>query len=122
LLIQYFYEGLSITDRNMLDAASGGALMNKTPTAARELIANMAANSQQFGTRGILQRPAQEEGTDSLQAQFKELTSVVRQLDVGQASRVRPCSLCETVNHTTEDCPWTVNTTEAHAKAVVANN
>jgi hypothetical protein len=35
----------------MIDAASGGALVDKTPKAARNLIANMAANSQQFGTR-----------------------------------------------------------------------
>jgi hypothetical protein len=35
----------------MIDAASGGALVDKTHKAARNLIANMAANSQQFGTR-----------------------------------------------------------------------
>ncbi|XP_019172468.1 PREDICTED: uncharacterized protein LOC109167852, partial [Ipomoea nil] len=51
LLIQYFYEGLFPTDRSMIDAASGGALVDKTPDAARTLIANMAANSQQFGNR-----------------------------------------------------------------------
>ena len=51
LLIQYFYEGLLPTDRSMIDAASGGALVDKTPKAVRNLIANMAANSQQFGTR-----------------------------------------------------------------------
>ena len=38
-------------DRNMIDAASGGALLYKTTEQARQLIANMAANSQQFGTR-----------------------------------------------------------------------
>ncbi|XP_068644686.1 uncharacterized protein [Aristolochia californica] len=35
----------------MIDVASGGALVDKTLKAARNLIANMAANSQQFGTR-----------------------------------------------------------------------
>ena len=33
----------------MIDAASGGTLVDKTPMEARTLIANMAANSQQFG-------------------------------------------------------------------------
>jgi len=51
LLLQYIYEGLHHMDRNMIDAASGGALGNKTPVAARQLIENMASNSQQFGTR-----------------------------------------------------------------------
>ena len=40
LLIQYFYEGLrlSIMDRQMIDAASEGSLVDKTPTNARQLI------------------------------------------------------------------------------------
>ena len=46
LLIQYYYEGLLPMDRSMIDAASGGALVVKTSTATRDLIANMAANSQ----------------------------------------------------------------------------
>ena len=44
-------EGLHHMDRNMIDAASGGALGNITPAVARQLIENMASNSQQFGTR-----------------------------------------------------------------------
>ena len=51
LLIQYFYEGFLPINRCMIDVASGGALVDKTPEAVRNLIANMAANSQQFGTR-----------------------------------------------------------------------
>ena len=35
----------------MIDAASGGALVDKTSIEARNLIANMAAKSQQFGDR-----------------------------------------------------------------------
>ena len=41
LLIQYFYEGLILMDRSMIDAASGGVLVDKTPTEAMSLIANM---------------------------------------------------------------------------------
>ena len=45
LLIQYFYEGLMPMERSMIDAASGGALVDKTPQQARVLISNMVANS-----------------------------------------------------------------------------
>jgi len=38
-------------DMSMIDAASGGALMDKTHVAARQLISNMVVNYQQFGTR-----------------------------------------------------------------------
>ena len=51
LLIQYFYEGILPPNRSMIDAASGGALVDKTSEVARNLIANMTTNSQQFGTR-----------------------------------------------------------------------
>ena len=50
LLIQYFYEGLLFRDRSIINIASGGALVNKTPRAAWELIEGMAENSQQCGT------------------------------------------------------------------------
>jgi hypothetical protein len=46
LLIQYFYEGLSPMDRNILDASSGGALVDKTLVAAKALIENMSLNPQ----------------------------------------------------------------------------
>ena len=35
----------------MIGATSGGALVDKTPKAAKLLISNMAANSQQFSMR-----------------------------------------------------------------------
>ena len=38
-------------DRSMINATSGSTLMDKTFIAARQLISNMAANNQQFGTR-----------------------------------------------------------------------
>ncbi|KAL0311188.1 UNVERIFIED_CONTAM: hypothetical protein Sangu_2413500 [Sesamum angustifolium] len=41
LLIQYFYEGLSEANKNLVDVASGGALYDKTPTEARKLITTM---------------------------------------------------------------------------------
>ncbi|RDY02889.1 hypothetical protein CR513_13612, partial [Mucuna pruriens] len=46
LLIQYFYEGLMMMDRSMIDTISGGALMDKTLIVARYLISNMASKMQ----------------------------------------------------------------------------
>ena len=91
LLIVYFYEGLLPMDRNIIDVASGGALVDKTPPAARDLIANMVDNSQQFSTRVLnsgvfhLQTPQPTAistiGSDLLVVnRIDELTSLVRQL------------------------------------------
>ena len=51
LLIQYFYKGLLSMDKSMIDWASGGALVDLMPEAAKHLISNMAANSSQFWMR-----------------------------------------------------------------------
>ncbi|XP_010279321.1 PREDICTED: uncharacterized protein LOC104613275 [Nelumbo nucifera] len=106
LLIQYFYEGLLSMDRSMIDAASGGVLVDKTPTQARELILNMAANSQQFGYR--LNPPANhanKENISSLEQQIASLTSLVRQMTVGNMQMVKDCRICSTTEHPTDMCP-----------------
>ncbi|CAN6555471.1 unnamed protein product [Malus baccata var. baccata] len=54
LLLQYFYEMLLLIERQMLDASAGGALVDKTPMAAKTLIANRALNAQQY--EGVGQR------------------------------------------------------------------
>ena len=74
----------------MIDAASGGALVDKTPEAARNLIANMAANSQQFETR--LDPPSKhvnKVNISFLEQQIASLTSLVRQMVVGNMQMVR---------------------------------
>ena len=39
LLLQYFYEGLALMEWNMIDATSGGALVDKTPVANSQQLA-----------------------------------------------------------------------------------
>ena len=119
LLIQYFYEGLLPMDRSMIDAASGGALVDKTPEAARNLIANMAANSQQFNTRNDLLPPPKrvnEVSTTSLEKQVSNLTSLVQQLALGQ--QMRPCGVCSMVGHATDMCPAIQEGSHEQANAV----
>ena len=90
----------------MIDAASEGALVDKTPKAARNLIANMAANSQQFGTR--LDTPSKhvnEVNISSLEQQIASLTSLVRQMAVVNLQTVKACGICSVVGHPTDTCP-----------------
>ena len=75
----------------MIDAANGGALMDKTPHAARLLIGNMAENSQQFRFRNSpSSRAANEVSVSSvadnqrLENKLTKLTSLVRQLALSQ--------------------------------------
>ncbi|XP_031265604.1 uncharacterized protein LOC116124027 [Pistacia vera] len=83
LLIQYLYEGLLPMERNMIDAASGGALVDKNPEAAKHLISNMVANSQQFGIRHDASPKRVNEGMHNRKA----------------------CGICLTMGHQTDMCP-----------------
>ena len=90
----------------MIDATSGGALVNKTPKATRNLIANMAANSQQFGTR--LDPPSKhvnEVNISSLEQQIVSLTFLVGQMAVGNKQTVKACGICSVVGHPTDMRP-----------------
>ncbi|CAN6697969.1 unnamed protein product [Malus baccata var. baccata] len=84
LLIQYFYEGLCGTDRIMLDAASGGAFMDKTPINAKALLKNIAGNTRQFG------------GRDELP--FKKVNEVI-------VAPKQVCGVCSKMGHATDMCP-----------------
>ncbi|XP_073039161.1 uncharacterized protein [Primulina eburnea] len=106
LLVQYFYEGLSLFDRNVIDAASGGALVNKMPQEARALISNMAANAQQFGTRqDNPPRQVNEVSVTPIDQKLDSLTSLLEKLVVGQVQQAKACGTCAMVGHSTDTCP-----------------
>ncbi|XP_071905861.1 uncharacterized protein [Coffea arabica] len=91
---------------SIIDAASGGALVNKIPRETWELIEGMAENSQQFGTReDVPTRRVNEVKTSSIQQQISELTSFVRQLAVESVLQAKVCGVCAAVGHSTEMCP-----------------
>ncbi|KAJ9551555.1 hypothetical protein OSB04_015600 [Centaurea solstitialis] len=107
LLLQYFYEGLLPMERKMIDAASGGAIFNKTPTQVRALITTMAENSQHFSVRGDMRREPQkvnEVNVGSIESRLYDLTNLVKQLVVGK-EQVKACGICTRVDHPTDACP-----------------
>ncbi|KAL0443922.1 UNVERIFIED_CONTAM: hypothetical protein Slati_2114900 [Sesamum latifolium] len=115
LLIQYFYEGLSAMDRKLIDAASGGALFNKTPTEARNLISIMASNTQQFETR--YDDPPKKSNEVSVADQLSELTFLVKQIVV-EKHHVKACGICTSPEHVTDMCPTLQEPPTEHAEAI----
>ncbi|KAL0423052.1 UNVERIFIED_CONTAM: hypothetical protein Sradi_0840000 [Sesamum radiatum] len=118
LLIQYFYEGLSETNRSLVDAASGGALYDKTPTEARKLITIMAANNQQFGNRSDNPPRKVNEVSISVDERLDKLTSLVERLIVGNTQQVKACGICTSSGHATNACPTLHEECTMHANAV----
>ena len=60
----------------MIDATTRGALVDKTPLEARNLIANIIVNSKQFRVRQEIQRVNEEEYSD-LKQEIVSLTQCV---------------------------------------------
>ncbi|RDY01708.1 hypothetical protein CR513_14929, partial [Mucuna pruriens] len=104
---------LTMMDRSIIDAASGGALMDKMPAAARHLISNIKAPDLQYGKQYTTvwdQRSQPTPNVDNLRLenQLTELTSLVRQLTVGQhqpSITARVCGICTSAEHPTNMCP-----------------
>ncbi|KAM1143422.1 hypothetical protein ACFX2B_031951 [Malus domestica] len=91
LLLQYFYKGLLPIERQRLDASVGGALMDKTPMAAKTLIGNRALNAQQY--EGIGQRD------NPWQQQVNEVVEKPKEQSVAA------CGVCSMNGHLTDKCP-----------------
>ncbi|CAN6677801.1 unnamed protein product [Malus baccata var. baccata] len=106
LLLQYFYEGLLPIERQMLDASASEALVDKTPMAAKILIAN-AQQYEGVGQRGPLRQQVHEvSSTPDIHSQLANLTSIVSQM----AERMRMqgpmvCGICSIQGHALEKCP-----------------
>ena len=110
LLLQYFYEGLLPIERQMLDASAGGALVDKTPMAAKILIANRALNAQQYegvGQRGPPRQQVHEVSSKSdIHVQLANLTSIVSQMAEGMKMQGPiVCGVCSIQGHASEKCP-----------------
>ncbi|VFQ73038.1 unnamed protein product [Cuscuta campestris] len=112
--------GLLPTDRNNVDAASGGALVNKTPTQARELFNLIAQNTQQFGTRETLVKKDNELESKSIEQKLSELTFMMSKLVSGGGNvRGIHCGVCCLEGHATDACPTLQN---PEVNAVFYNN
>ncbi|KAL2929489.1 tRNA-2-methylthio-N(6)-dimethylallyladenosine synthase [Bienertia sinuspersici] len=103
----------------MIDAASGGALVDKTSTQAKELISNMAQNTQQHSARNDV-KSVNEIDLSGVKSQLQEkaqqiatLTTLVSKL-VGNESMARVCGICSDLSHPTDACP-TLQTEDINA-------
>ncbi|KAG8479562.1 hypothetical protein CXB51_029356 [Gossypium anomalum] len=105
-------------EMNMVDAASGGALVNMTPQQARDLISTMAVNSQQFRANPEPPRRVHQLSNSTLEDKIDRLTNIMSSLVVEKAKPARVCGICATPEHTTDACPSLSDDTMAHLDAV----
>ncbi|KAL5583050.1 hypothetical protein UlMin_015492 [Ulmus minor] len=124
--VQTFYNDLLPNTQTMVDAASGGAMFNKTPEEGYELIEVMASNNFLKSTdRKAQKRTAGIHDIDAfkkLAAQVALLNNNFKNLNVSSISNV-VCDLCAG-NHSNMECQFGGQTQENSSEQVnyVANN
>lgn len=88
-MIKYFYSRLLASDRNTIDVVAGGALADKKPLEACDLISMVTRNFQSLGSRSIdLDHSATK---DQLCSQLLDLPSLVSSLAKGANHQIMQC-------------------------------
>ena len=115
LVIHTFYNGLLYNTRLTIDAAAGGALMNKPYADAYQLIESMAQNHYQWGTeRTNVEKPQPKTGMyeisnlDHVNAKVDALVQKIESLNVSPPAAVvaitQNCEVCGIQGHTPAEC------------------
>jgi len=102
----------------MINATSGGAIVNKTPRAARDLISTMVANSQQFGFGQESSRRVNEVSSSSLEDKINNLTTLVQSLAAGNMQQAKACGICAFTGHPTDMCLTLQDDSREHVNAI----
>ncbi|XP_021731319.1 uncharacterized protein LOC110698228 [Chenopodium quinoa] len=109
MLIQTFYNGLTHEFRIYIDAASGGSLMTKNPTEAKELIEKMAANDNYHpGGRHSVKKGGKldVDALTLLTSSVQALTSKFDRLQAGTStSSLETYEMCNVQGHIAPNCP-----------------
>ncbi|CAJ2652085.1 unnamed protein product [Trifolium pratense] len=115
LIIHTFYNGLLYNTRMTIDAAAGGALMDKPYNQAYQLIESMAQNHYQWGNeRTTVEKPQTKGGMyeisnmDHINAKLDALTQKIESLTNAPkatvAATIQNCELCGAQSHIITEC------------------
>ncbi|XP_022019882.1 uncharacterized protein LOC110919944 [Helianthus annuus] len=110
-LLQYFCEGLAPMERRLINASSGGALLDKTPTQIRALITSIAEDTKHSAQDDEwytdVPRTVKEVSTPHIETQLAELTKEIMQLtkDKSAEPQARACEIYLQFGHPTDMCP-----------------
>ncbi|XP_004288934.1 PREDICTED: uncharacterized protein LOC101294799 [Fragaria vesca subsp. vesca] len=101
-LLQYFYEGLSSLERQLLDAASKGSFLDKTPREAWTLLDNRVLNDQQYA--GALASSRKVNEVKSSTTLESKIDALLAHLVSGKNHEVKACGVCSNQGHPTDQC------------------
>ncbi|XP_020263045.1 uncharacterized protein LOC109839026 [Asparagus officinalis] len=108
LIIQTFYISLLYNTRMTMDAAAGGALMNKSVRDAKQLIEDMAQNHFQWSGERSLPKNSGRYDVDALDHIASRVDALFQNFDKmsmnSVASNSTNCEICGIIGHSTVEC------------------
>ncbi|XP_057804364.1 uncharacterized protein LOC131019797 [Salvia miltiorrhiza] len=112
-LLQYFYQGMTVDTKNLVNSSSGGAFSQNTVSEAKRLIQHLVEATREYEEPRIqlLKKAAQASSSD-FEDKFEErmgrmerlLSTVVEKVaNAGQPTE-KPCGACGNFGHTSLQC------------------
>ncbi|KAH6781864.1 hypothetical protein C2S51_007157 [Perilla frutescens var. frutescens] len=104
-LIQYFVSGLRPQDKIIVNASCGESILNKLPTEAFRILAEMANENRDEsaeGTRTVLDAGKSTHLKVKLERILDQMEKVMNHTG---APKKRVCRVCKSVAHFTDECP-----------------
>lgn len=106
-LLVHFHSGLKPSDKNMVNSASGGSLLNKTVAEAQKIFKDLADETRPTARRPVRKVHFAEADSSGLEGKVDSLTSMVKSLMTsGKGSGLGVvCGICTGNGHYTDECP-----------------
>ena len=135
-LVQYFYNGLNMSSRYMIESMNGGAFLNLSENNAWKVLETLSENSQQWDFSNQRERPVQAPKRGGLyevrddvdiKIALSNLTRKVEALALGQTSnssnaKNEICGICVNPSHAPQPCSSLPNQQDFFAEQVNALN
>ena len=106
LLVQFFYDGLSLNGQTLVDTAAGGYYGDKTAEEVKEIYEMLSINSRQKAVRGKRASVYEVHANPDLQTQVADLTKLLEQLVSQPNTKPTPeiCAYCGMHGHSVNSC------------------
>ncbi|KAL0412135.1 UNVERIFIED_CONTAM: hypothetical protein Slati_3803200 [Sesamum latifolium] len=107
--VQTFYNGVTLDNRAITDAAVGGTIMKKLPSEAFNIINEIATNLYSYGQERVDKRTAGIHSIDAVSALSAQMTALTHKVDylgatMWNGAPIGPCGACGQMGHWSQDC------------------
>ncbi|XP_057775227.1 uncharacterized protein LOC130994209 [Salvia miltiorrhiza] len=125
-LLQYFYQGMTVDTKNLVNSSSGGGFSKNTVSEAKRLIQHLVDATREYDEPRIqMLKKAAQASSSNLDDKFEErlgriermLSTVVEKVATAGQPTEKPCGACGNPGHTSLQCTGDEEEYQAHANS-----